>query len=305
MSTSLPFFSIVIPTYDRPRQLASCLESLTALTYPRDSFEVIVVDDGSPVSPRNIVNDFSDRLNMTLLTQANAGPATARNLGAKQAKGEFLAFTDDDCAPDPDWLHSLADQFRTAPDHLIGGRTVNQLSENLFSSASQILIDYLYTYFDDRKGHFFASNNLALPASQFQAIGGFDTSFPLAAAEDREFCSRWSRAGLPMLYAPKALILHSHSLDLPRFWRQHFNYGRGACYFRQVLARAGHEAISMEPASFYSGLMVYPLSRGSGVRAIGLSMLLCVSQVANALGFFFERAKMLGSGSSGMRRGTT
>ena len=79
---------------------------MTRLGYPQDRFEVIVVDDGSEPPMDSVVSFFRDRLELVLLSQANSGPAAARNTGAAQAKGKFLAFTDDDCTPAPDWLYS-------------------------------------------------------------------------------------------------------------------------------------------------------------------------------------------------------
>src|SRR5690349_8782081 len=104
----LPVVSIIIPTYNRPAPLEQCLKALSQLDYPRDRFEVVVVDDGSTISPAGIVEGFCSRLDIRMLRQANAGPAAARNLGAQEAKGQILAFTDDDCLPDPAWLGRMA-----------------------------------------------------------------------------------------------------------------------------------------------------------------------------------------------------
>ena len=99
-----PSFSIVIASYRRPGPLAACLQSLAQLDYPRDRFEAVVVDDGSQPSLAPVVEAARGPLEVRFLRQKNAGPATARNTGAAQARGRFLAFTDDDCAPSPDWL---------------------------------------------------------------------------------------------------------------------------------------------------------------------------------------------------------
>lgn len=107
MALEQPFFSIIVATYARSAQLATCLQSLTHLEYPRDRFEVIVVDDGSKVPPEAEVAGFHGRLHVTLLTQHHAGPAKARNTGAARAKGQFLAFTDDDYVPSNNWLQAL------------------------------------------------------------------------------------------------------------------------------------------------------------------------------------------------------
>lgn len=285
------FFSIIIPTYNRPERLATCMQSLVCLNYSRDHFEVIVVDDGSPMSLEPVVAPFQDKFDVTLIKQPNAGPATARNTGAARASGQLLVFTDDDCMPAPDWLQTLAARFATAPGCLIGGRTLNALPDNLYSTASQVLIDYLYRYYnaDPNQSSFFASNNLALPADHFHTLGGFDTTFPLAAAEDREFCDRWLHHGYEMIYAPEVLVHHSHHLALPTFWRQHFNYGQGAFCFHQMRSQHTQERIKVEPLSFYLGLLIYPFSQITGWRGLLLAGLMGISQVANVAGFFGKK----------------
>ncbi len=292
MSHPVPVFSIVIPTYNRPDRLASCLQSLTQLSYPRDRFEVIVVDDGSAQPMAPTVAPFESALNLTLLRQVNSGPAQARNAGAARAQGQYLVFTDDDCQPHPQWLHAMATELEQQPQALVGGRTLNALPSNVFSTASQLLIDYLYDYYNSRhQPSFFASNNFAMATEQFRQLGGFDTSFPLAAGEDREFCDRWLQQGLPMAYAPEARVDHSHHLSLRRFWRQHFNYGRGAYCFHQVRARRATEQVKVEPLGFYWQLLTYPLAQQFQLRGMVLSGLLFVSQVANVVGFFWERSQ--------------
>ena len=287
----IPFISIVIPTYNRPDKLAECLESLTKLEYPRDSYEVIVVDDGSKMSLESVVENFNNQIEITLLKQPNAGPATARNTGAKQAKGEFLAFTDDDCKPAPDWLNKIAACFAKKPDCLIGGKTINILSENPFSTASQELINYLYSYYnrDPEQATFFASNNIAISKQRFHEIGGFDTTNPRAAAEDREFCDRWLQYGNQMIYVPEVNVYHAHKLTLSSYWKQHFFYGRGAFCFHQVRAKRAHREIKVEPISFYFNLLKYPLSQPKVKPKLLLSALLFISQVAGVAGFFWER----------------
>lgn len=288
---STPFISIVIPTYNRPERLRDCLESLTQLEYPTDRFEVIVVDDGSKMSLEPVVESFNNYLEITLLKQENQGPATARNTGAKQAKGEFLAFTDDDCKPAPDWLKTIAAVFANTPDCLVGGKTINILSQNPFSTASQELINYLYSYYNanPQKATFFASNNIAVSTQRFHEIGGFDTTYPRAAAEDREFCDRWLQYGNKMVYTPEVQVYHAHKLTLSSYWRQHFFYGRGAFCFHQVRAKRAHREIKVEPISFYLNLLKYPLSQPTPQPKLLLSALLFVSQVAGVAGFFWER----------------
>jgi len=283
-------FSIVIPTYNRPDRLETCLESLVQLEYSSNHFEVIVVDDGSPVVLEPVVEPFRGPLELRLHRQESAGPAAARNAGARQAQGRFLVFTDDDCRPASNWLTALAAQFEKTPTHLLGGKTVNALPQNPFSTASQLLVCYLYEYQngDDHQARFFTSNNIALSADRFHEVGGFDTTFTRAAAEDREFCNRWLHRGGSMTHVPEAVVRHAHSLDLTGFWGQHFDYGRGAFHFHEMRSQRGQDSIAPEPLSFYWNLLRYPFSQYAGFWALVQLLLIGVSQVANTVGFFYE-----------------
>ncbi len=293
MNQERPFISIVIPTYNRPEQLAACLRACTRLDYPHDRFEVIVVDDGGVMPLDEVVNQFHGLITLKLLRQENAGPATARNKGASEATGEFLAFTDDDCAPAPSWLQTLAAQFVASPDCAVGGQTLNALTHNLYSTASQLLISYLFSYYNavPHAARFFPSSNLAFPTKRFRAIGGFDVTYPRAAGEDRELCDRWLYHGHRMVYAAEAVVHHAHALTFRTFLRQHFSYGCGAFCFHQVRARRGQHRVKVEPPAFYVNMLRYPFVSAQGVNALILMLLLVVTQAANAAGFFWERAK--------------
>jgi glycosyltransferase involved in cell wall biosynthesis len=300
----VPDFSVVIPTYRRPDRLRSCLEGLSRLNYPRHRFEIIVVDDGSPERPDAVMSQWRDHLDLTLLWQVNAGPAAARNHGAERAGSTWIAFIDDDCVPHPDWLQSLRTAFDAAPDHLIGGHTINALPQNPFSSASQALVDYLCLYFDGRGGRtrLFTSNNMAVRADHFHASGGFDTRFPRAAGEDREFCDRWIAQRRGTTLARDAIVMHAHSLTLQTFWRQHLDYGRGAASFRRARAARRGEAVRIEPFSFYLGLLKFPFKEGVTVQALRTAMLFLLSQVANAIGFLSSRHDGLENAETGTGR---
>ncbi len=286
-------FSVIIPTHARPCQLAGCLESLMLLQPPASGFEVIVVDDGSPQPLDDVVKPYRDRLDLTLVRQSNGGPASARNTGAGVARGRFLAFTDDDCRPAPDWLTALAHRFEQMPQSLIGGRTVNELTRNPYSTASQILIDVVYAFYnrDPKAPRFFASNNIALPADLFHQAGGFDNEgFPLVAAEDRDFCDRWLRHGYRMTYAPEAVVQHAHDLTLRSYCKQHFTYGRGAFRFDRAL-RARNSGRQRDDTGFLGQLprlLREPLRQLSLGQVLMVLPLVAVSQAAAATGFYYE-----------------
>ena len=289
------FFSIIIPTYERPAQLASCLQAITLLDYPLERFEVIVVDDGGAQSLESLIEQFSGRLDIRLLAQKNTGPAGARNLGAAHARGEVLAFIDDDCAPTASWLRALAAYFVRTPGRLIGGRTLNALSLNPYAETSQLIIEVVYAHFnaDPNDARFFASNNFAVAVERFREMKGFDKSF--TTSEDREFCERWRARGFGMTYAPEAIIYHAHNLTLQTLWRQHFGYGRGARRFHQARATNGHGRFKPD-LDFYLKLLRASASSTRRTRALQLTTLLLCSQLANAAGFLYEKRQPKVSG---------
>lgn len=289
MTASPPTFSIVIPTYRRPAQLGDSLAAMTRLEYPREQFEVIIVDDGSGNPPSDLVASFRNRLEITLTSQTHDGPGVARNTGAQMARGRFLAFTDDDCLVTPHWLPALQARLNHMPQALVGGRTINAYPDNLYSTVSQLLTDNLYAYYDrhPRSLQFFTSNNLAVARSMFLDAGGFDATFPLAAGEDREFCARWVRHGHMLVSEKSAVIYHRHWLTLQSFWKQQFGYGRGAYRFHQACARGRQEGHKV--GRDFLGHAIRTCFRTSGLRNGCLAAtLMAASQVAIVAGIAAE-----------------
>ena len=293
--------SVVVPTYARPERLRACVAHLGALDYPTELFDVVLVDDGGPVPVALDEPALQGRL--TILRQDNAGPAAARNAGARAARGTVLAFTDDDCAPRPGWLRAFADALDDLPQHgadppgvLLGGRTENALPGNPYARTSQELVDFLYDYYGAGAGDapFFTSNNMAVARLPFLAAGGFDATFPIAAGEDREFGMRWRRLGGSLAFASAAVVDHAHDLTFTRFVRQHVNYGRGARQLARVLSRSPVRH-RLEPARFYAGLLRYPFRVNRVGAAIAGSALMTASQVAMVWGYGSELGRQIRS----------
>ena len=99
--------SIIIPALNEEKMIGRCLESLTRLAYARDRFEVLVVDNGSRDRTVAIAESFKERLNLKVLQQAGVRISALRNLGARAASGDILAFLDADCLAPTDWLDSI------------------------------------------------------------------------------------------------------------------------------------------------------------------------------------------------------
>ena len=226
--------SVIIPTRNRPRAMEACLDALAAQTLPARSFEVIVVDDGSAPPLTLDPSRWAANFDLKLLRQQNTGPAGARNRGVAEARGEFLAFTDEDCLPTPSWLEKLVAALRKNPEALVGGSTFDGLTENLFSETSQLTLEMVYEHFnrDPANAYFFASNNIASRRNRYLASGGFDADFDSPAAEDREFCDRWRMQRRPLHSEPTACIEHRHAQSLRGFLRLHWRYGMGAFLYQ-------------------------------------------------------------------------
>lgn len=289
-----PSLSIVVPSFGRPEGLRRCLQALKQ--QDGGPFETLVVDDGSPEPLEPVCQEAGEWVQC--IRQDNAGPAKARNRGVAAASGDFICFTDDDCLPRPGWARALHAAQGGDDTRLVGGRVQNAFPDNVFAETSQSISDWIHNWHAARthEAQYFTSNNMGCARRTFLKIGGFDSSFPIAAAEDREFGLRWRREAGPLTYAPDALIDHAHKLDLKSFWRQQSNYGRGARHMRQVeTPGASHH---FEGPSFYAGLMLHPLhGRGNLPWRLSAFALSCLSQMAITSGYVAEKRRGSGRNS--------
>lgn len=285
------FFSVVVPTYRRPHDLAKLLEALSQQTFPKDGFQVIVLDDGGGILLDTVVAPFRKILNLTLVCQENKGPAAARNHGASLAEGTFLVFTDDDCRPDPGWLMALAGALEQSPRSLCGGKTRNALVKNPFSQATQDLADYVYREYKPVRnvGAFFLTNNLALPRKDFLEMGGFDPG--LRFGEDRELCRRWTWRRGALVFVPEALVYHSHPLNLASFLRLHLSYGAGTAQFKKRCGRKGLKPAQLSPPSYYVKLLFLGLGEKKNAHGLLIGVLLLLSQLCYIVGFTWEAGR--------------
>ncbi len=229
-------FSVIIPTYNRPAALARCLASFSQLRYPAERWEIIVVNDGGANSFAGITDRLKNSLPLHLVEAEHKGPAAVRNLGAALAQADYLAFTDDDCVVKSDWLEQFARGWQQYPAWAgLGGQLLNPYPGNPAAEAWQRYLDYMLTYFEDIHGHklLLTSNNVTYRRTIFNDLGGFDETFPLAAAEDLEFGYRLAGYGYRQHYFPPAQVWHYHHSTYQGYLKQQFRYGRGAYYFHQ------------------------------------------------------------------------
>jgi mycofactocin system glycosyltransferase len=224
--------SIIIPTYNRARQLERCLAALLKLDYPRDCMEIIVVDDASNDKTGAALKRFGDEceakaLALHVVSHARQkGVAMARNSGAEQARMEVLAFIDSDCVATPGWLKELTPVFEDAAVGAVGGmiRAYERQSalgryEDVRSSlfmggrSQQIKLEGPLTYLP-------AANFLAR-RSVWQNAGGFA---PLTFGEDVDFCRRLLLSGSAIRYEPRGIVLHDYRTTLSGFLKTRISY---------------------------------------------------------------------------------
>jgi glycosyltransferase involved in cell wall biosynthesis len=280
-----PRFSVIIPARNRPGALANCLQALTRLEYPIERYEVIVVDDASEPPLRQAVEGRAalSGLRWERLSR-NEGPAAARNHGARIARGRFLAFTDDDCQPAPEWLNKLEHALNSNPGCAVGGRVIDGQPHILYSAANQALLDVVYEYYNTNplQAQFVTTANLAVPATSFLELDGFNAAY--RTSEDREFCSRWLASGRPIIFAPEIETSHFTPGGFLQFWRRHYSFGEGAFRYRKEYTNSLSGHIRLEPLRFYWRLVSAPLDDGLTIRSLAVSFLICLSQAASALG---------------------
>jgi cellulose synthase/poly-beta-1,6-N-acetylglucosamine synthase-like glycosyltransferase len=255
--------SVVVPTCDRPQALARCL---TALTRQRTSqaLQIIVVNDGQA--------EIAAAPGVRVLRARGAGPAAARNLGAVAAAGGVVCFTDDDCAPGPNWAQRLADACAGAG--AAAGTTIADPAGGAAAAAAQLLTNALMaTSRDDASGGlaFAPTCNLACRADLLNDVP-FDEAFARAAGEDRDWCARLVARGGVLRHVPEAVVVHRAQLGVRGLVRQQLRYGRGAVEFHGA---GGSPA----GADFYRALARRAARAGAGTAA-----LVAVAQAAVAAG---------------------
>lgn len=282
-------FSVVIPTLNRPERLKRCLLHLSQVRFPASQFEVIVVDDGSACS---LDSSLPPLANFRLLRQANAGPGAARNFGARQAQGRYLVFLDDDCVVDRAWLGDYARAFETDPDALWGGKILTCKTQNIYCQVAQWVADTVDQVFnsDPSSARFFSSNNFAMDRQSFIRVGGFSEVVFRVASEDREFCDRWIYLGGTLKRVDGASIFHEPPLDLKKYCRMYFNYGRGAFRYHQWRSQRRSGTITQD-VRFHLLLprhLVQAMSRLSWSQRLPFGALVLLWQFFNGLGFFYQ-----------------
>jgi glycosyltransferase involved in cell wall biosynthesis len=197
---------VVVATHERPDRLAAMLDALREQTVGVDRFEVVVVDDGSGETTQRVLAEqqAQDGLALRSLRHPQSrGPAAARNTGWRAAGGPLIAFTDDDCEPDPGWLEAL---LATADAH--SGAAVQGRTEPIPREAAGAG-PFSRTLTVKELGPFFQTCNIAYSRTTLERLGGFDEAYPAPGGEDTDLAFRAIGQGERIVYAEDALVFHA------------------------------------------------------------------------------------------------
>ena len=193
--------SVVIPTYRRPALLNSCLHALSNQSLPKNQYEVLVVSDGPDELTATAVQEWNSN-GLPITYQAlpqKGGPAAARNRGWQQARGALVAFTDDDCVPEPAWLQAVCTHYQ--------GKQYIAYSGSIIVPVSDPPTDYERNTQGLERADFVTANCICTKAA-LERVGGFDESFTMAWREDSDLEFKLLQHHIPVIRLKDAVVVH-------------------------------------------------------------------------------------------------
>lgn len=219
-------YSIVIPVYNRPDEVDELLSSLLSQSF--QDFEVIVVEDGSKITCREVCDKYAGELCLSYFMKANSGPGQSRNYGAERANGEYLLILDSDVVLPKDYLQAIEDELNASPCEAFGGSDASHPSFTPVQKAISYSMTSFFTTGGIRGGKakldkfYPRSFNMGIRRDVYQALGGFSK---MRFGEDIDFSYRICEAGYKPRLFPQAWVWHKRRTDFRKFFRQVFNSG--------------------------------------------------------------------------------
>ena len=216
----LPFMSVIVCSYNGSATIEDCLQGLMELDYP--AYEVIVVNDGS----QDGTADIAKRFPVKLITTPNCGLSNARNTGLSHAKGEIVAYIDDDAYPDTHWLRYLAYAYLHSSHVGIGGPNLSPPNDGpIAKCVAHAPGGPVHVLVSDETAEHIPGCNMSFRKTALTAVGGFDPIYH-AAGDDVDLCWRMQEAGETIGFHPSAVVWHHRRNSLKAYWNQQKGYGK-------------------------------------------------------------------------------
>ena len=219
-------YSFIIPVYNRPDEVDELLDSLTRQTI-RD-FEVVVVEDGSSVPCKEVVDKYADRLTIHYYNKANSGPGQTRNYGVERANGEYMLILDSDCILPEKYLEMVEADLQSQKADAFGGPDRAHESFTDVQKAINYAMTSFFTTGGIRGGKkkldkfYPRSFKMGVRKDVYQALGGFSK---MRFGEDIDFSIRIFKGGYQCRLFPEAWVWHKRRTDLKKFFKQVHNSG--------------------------------------------------------------------------------
>jgi len=223
--------TIVVPIFNARKSAEKCLASLVRQEY--ENYEVVLVDDCSTDGTYELMRrsaDQSKRIKIKQTTE-NRGAAAARNLGIRETKGEYIAFTDSDCEVDTHWLETLMECLVNTGGEVAGGEVKTPQAINFFARAVGTLRKPAPKLISTDEAEDIPTCNAMFKKSLLVKMNYFDETFESAGGEDTDLCARIKLEKIPIYYTPKAIVWHYHKSGFIPFIKWRFNSGIGLSRF--------------------------------------------------------------------------
>ncbi len=223
--------SVVVPTYNRKESLRKCVDALLNQNFK--DYELIIVDDGSTDETDVMIKSLQEKnKNLVYLRQENKGPSVARNFGAEKSKGKIIAFTDDDCIVEKNWLKELLKGFGNKNVGIVGGNYIFHEEKGFINLWQKSNMKKSIERGRFKKPQFFESNNMAILKELFVSVAGFNPIFgPKDGSEDLNLNYQVIKKGFGLTFREDARVLHLHKRNLKGVLKQYYIAGRGDIVF--------------------------------------------------------------------------
>ncbi len=220
-------FSFIIPVFNRPDEIQELLQSFTELK-TNENYEIVIVEDGSNIPSKDLVEGFKEKLNISYFFKENSGPGDSRNYGMKHAKGNYFIILDSDCILPSNYLEEVSKSLKSDYVDCFGGPdTAHKSFTNLQKAINFSMTSFITTggirgnkksvdRFQPR------SFNMGISKKAFEDSKGFGSIHP---GEDPDLTIRLWNFGYKTKLIPKAVVFHKRRISWRNFFKQVYKFG--------------------------------------------------------------------------------